>query len=320
MAPASNRIRNCWRNWRRAAVWSATRRKCWRGPAIPPASSRCCSDSAFPTPKSRRHVRRSFGWLSKLAGACGGNHILQPQTSGNRRGQYFQRQVKGQAGSLLFLANGRNIFPVGCNRPLPAPPEAPSAWVYSGASRLPGALASAPEGLYDAALALTRALGLKGLNGIDFVSNGKQWWLLELEIQQYPTATLELWDKAPMPSLFKLHCEACRGRLPASLPGLAGSLTSAVVYGAENAYASRSASSGRWCSNLPAAGSVIEAGQPLCTVLAAGENRLVSEHWAGELRLSILRHLSRLQPCQPPLHIDASTTSLLQPAGMPAWS
>ena len=269
---------------------------------------------------------RSFNWLSKQAGACGGGHILPASVSGTRPGRYFQRQVEGQAGSLLFLANGREIRPVGCNRALPAAPEAPSAWAYSGASRLAGESSACPGGLLDAALALTRALGLKGLNGIDFVVNGNDWWLLELNPR--PTATVELWDVAPMPSLFRLHIQACRGRLPASLPKLRGGLTSAVVYSGETLRIPDGFFWPDWCSDLPEDGSVIAAGEPICTVLAAGENRFVSEHWAGELRQSVLRRLSRLQPCELPLRDGARAPSLPPllppllppPAGKPAWA
>lgn len=273
---------------------------------------------------------RSFNWLSKLAGACGGTHILLASACGNRPGGYFQRQAEGQAGSLLFLANGRDIRPIGCNRALPAPPEAPSAWAYSGASRLTGDSPACPDGLLDAALALTKTLGLKGLNGIDFVVNGDDWRLLELNPR--PTATVELWDVAPMPSLFRLHIQACRGRLPASLPKLRGGLASAVVYSGETLRVPGSFFWPDWCSDLPEDGGVIAAGEPVCTVLAAGENPVVAEHWASELRQSVSRRLSRLHPCELP-HRDGARVPSLPPllpallppqlsplAGKPAWA
>ncbi len=265
---------------------------------------------------------RSFNWLSKLAGACGGTHILLASATGNRAGGYFQRRIEGQAGSLLFLANGRDIRAVGCNRALPAPAEAPSAWAYSGAARLAGDARGCPDGLLDAALALTRALGLVGLNGIDFVVDGRDWWLLELNPR--PTATVELWDVAPMPSLFRLHVQACRGRLPASLPPLRGGLASAVVYSGETLRVPKCFFWPDWCSDIPQDGGVIAPGEPVCTVLAGGENHFVAGHWASELRQSILRRLSRLQPAHSPLRDDAGASSLpplLPPlAGKPAWA
>lgn len=261
---------------------------------------------------------RSFNWLSKLAGACGGTHILLASACGKRAGSYFQRQAEGQSCSLLFLANGREIRPIGCNRALPAPPEAPSAWAYSGATRLTGDARAFPDGLLDAALALTRALGLIGLNGIDFVVHGNNWQLLELNPR--PTATLELWDVAPMPSLFRLHIQACRGRLPVSLPNLRGSLASAVVYGGETLRIPAGFVWPDWSSDHPEAGSVIAAGEPICTVLAGGQDSHVAEHWAGEFRKSIVRRLNRLQTGRAPHRDELEIVSRARPADQPAWT
>jgi predicted ATP-grasp superfamily ATP-dependent carboligase len=263
-------------------------------------------------------------WLSKQSGACGGSHILPASTIGEHPGRYFQRHIQGQSGSLLFLANGREICPVGFNLPLPPPPEAPNAWAWSGAARLAGRLPSQGDALLVAAHRLTQALGLRGINGIDFILDQRGWKLLELNPR--PTATLELWDIAPMPSLLKLHVQACRGRLPNSLPSLPGSLAVAVVYAGEHVTIPAAFGWPDWCSDLPAAGSRIAPGEPICTVRAAGENNAVATFWAEELRSSILRRLRRIQahdvlvqrreraallPTQPQSH---------QTAADPAWA
>jgi len=234
------------------------------------------------------------GWLAKQAGACGGGHILPASLSGDHSGRYFQRHINGQAGSLLFLANGREICPVGFNLPLPAPPEAPNAWAYSGAARLADGLPSQGDELLVAARRLTQALGLRGINGIDFMLDQRGWKLLELNPR--PAATLELWDVAPMPSLLRLHVQACLGRLPNSLPSLPGSLAMAVVYAGERITIPAAFVWPDWCSDLPAAGSLIAACEPICTVRAAGENNAIATHWAEQLRSSILHRLRQLQP------------------------
>lgn len=264
----------------------------------------------IPHPEVRyTRPRRALGWLSKQAGACGGTHIqpVLPNTDG--AGRYFQRQVQGQSCSLLFLANGHTIFPVGFNRPLPPPPEAPGPWAYSGAARLGGETSRDFAALLDAARALTSALGLKGLNGIDVMIDQRDWKLLELNPR--PTATMELWDVAPMPSLFDLHVQACQGVLPTSLPNLQGCLASAVVYAGETLQIPSDFVWPDWCSDLPAAGSVISPGEPVCTVLAAGDSVTVAEYWAGEFRRSILRRLSSFQ---------ARDFSLSNTTEEPAWA
>lgn len=260
-------------------------------------------------------------WLSKQAGGCGGSHILPATVSGDQAGRYFQRHINGQPGSLLFLANGRDICPVGFNLLLPPPPEAPSAWAYSGAARLTSGLPRQGDALLAAARRLTQTLGLRGLNGIDFMLDQNGWKLLELNPR--PTATLELWDVAPMPSLLSLHVQACRGRLPDALPSLAWSMAMAVVYAGEQLAIPASFVWPDWCSDLPAAGSLIAAGEPICTVRAGGENSAVAARWAEELRRSILR---RLHPIQPRDVLAQRRSNAVQPpqtpltAAEPAWA
>ena len=266
-------------------------------------------------------------WLSKQAGACGGSHILPASACGDQAGRYFQRyfqrHIQGQPASLLFLANGSEIYPVGFNLPLPPPPEAPNAWAWSGAARLAGGLPSQGDALLVAARRLTQALGLRGINGIDFILDQRGWKLLELNPR--PTATLELWDVAPMPSLLKLHVQACQGRLPTSLPSLPGSLAVAVVYAGEQVSIPAGFVWPDWCSDLPTAGSLIAPGEPICTVRAAGENNAVATHWAEELRRSILRRLRSTQahdPIQPQAVRTAhpANSQPLQTAAEPAWA
>jgi predicted ATP-grasp superfamily ATP-dependent carboligase len=262
-------------------------------------------------------------WLSKQAGACGGSHILPASASGDHPGRYFQRHIQGQTGSLLFLANGREVCPVGFNLPLPPPPEAPNAWAWSGAARLAGSLPSQGDAPLAAARRLTQALGLRGLNGIDFILDRRGWKLLELNPR--PTATLELWDVAPMPSLLNLHVRACQGHLSDELPSLPGSLAMAVVYAGEQLSIPADFIWPDWCSDLPAAGSRIAAGEPICTVRAAGDNSAVAAHSAEQLRGSILRRLRRTQAheSRQPQAVRTAhpTTSPTFPsAADPAWA
>lgn len=208
-------------------------------------------------------------WLSKRAGACGGLHVRPAaERPDAEAGRYYQRRAAGVAWSLLFLADGVEALPVGFNRLLAAPPEAPSPWCYAGARRQAAGPAGWAEAAVAAARALTRDLGLRGLNGIDFMASPRHWALLELNPR--PTATVELWDEAPMPPLFGLHLDACRGQLPEALPGLAGGRAAAVVYAGADIRVPPGFAWPAWCADLPEAGSRIRAGDPVCTVHAEG--------------------------------------------------
>lgn len=232
------------------------------------------------------------GWLSKLAGACGGTHVKYASASAEgQAGRYFQRQITGKDYSFLFLANGREICPVGFNQPLVAPLQAPGLWSYSGATRLNAGPTGITEAVLDAARSLTIELGLVGLNGLDFIVTHDSWVLLELNPRA--PATLELWDVAPLPPLFDLHIEACNGRLPALLPQPSGSRAVAVVYAETTSYTHAAFAWPSWCADLPRVGSLIESGNPLCTVHSEGGDTASARQQAMDRRREILNQLTR---------------------------
>lgn len=232
------------------------------------------------------------GWLSKQAGACGGSHVrFIPSSSEDDEGRYFQRQATGKEWSFLFLANGQEICPVGFNQALITPQQASGNWSYAGATRQdvgPDGIANEVE---HAAQALTKKLGLVGLNGLDFIVTGSGWVLLELNPR--PPATLELWDVYPLPPLFNLHLQACNGRLPAKLPQPSGSMAVAVVYADFQSYTHTDFIWPSWCADLPWEGSVIEVGNPLCTVRAEGLDASSARQRVLDRRREIQNQLTR---------------------------
>jgi predicted ATP-grasp superfamily ATP-dependent carboligase len=233
------------------------------------------------------------GWLSKQAGACGGTHVrLASAVPEDTIGRYFQQQIIGEEWSFLFLAVGRHICPVGFNQPLSTPPEAPGHWSYAGATRMNAGPAGMGDAVMEAARVLAAKLGLVGLNGIDFIVTRTGWMLLELNPR--PTATLELWDMPLLPSLFDLHIEACRGQLPKRLPTPDGSMTVAVVYARTRTPIPADFAWPDWCADVPWAGSVIEAGEPVCTVRAEAADATSAHHRALGRQQEILEQRDRV--------------------------
>lgn len=232
------------------------------------------------------------GWLSKQAGACGGSHVRWiPSSAEDDAGRYFQRHVTGEAWSFLFLANGEEICPVGFNHALVTSEQVSGNWSYTGATRLhagPDGIASEVE---QAARTLTKTLGLVGLNGLDFIVTHSGWVLLELNPR--PPATLELWDVYPLPPLFNLHLQACQGQLPASVPRPSGSMAVAVVYADVQSYTHTDFIWPSWCADVPWEGSVIEVGEPLCTVRADGLDARSAQLRVLDRRRDIQNQLTR---------------------------
>ena len=246
----------------------------------------------FPTTQMSRPADTS-GWLSKQAGACGGSHVsFIPSSSEDDNGRYFQRHIPGIEWSFLFLANGQDTCPIGFNQALINPQQASGDWSYTGSIRLnngPEGIASQVE---QAAQMLTQKLGLVGLNGLDFIVNGSEWTLIELNPR--PPATLELWDVSPTPPLFNLHIDACNGLLPsAKLTQPSGCMAIAVVYANIDSHVHTDFIWPSWCSDLPWGGNVIKAGDPLCTVRAEGLDTLTVSQRALGRRQDIVDQLAR---------------------------
>lgn len=217
---------------------------------------------------SLRPPAAADGWLVKTVGASGGVHVrpARPGERGDPAG-YFQRRVDGTSASLLFLADGQRARVVGFNE-LWTRDAGDAPFAYAGAinrvtlsRRLRARIAADVDALVD-------ALGLVGLNGMDFIACGDDYRVLE--INPRPTATIDLHDDHHGGSLFDLHLRACRGELPGVLPASKAVRAHAVVYAPAALRLNASHAFPDWCSDLPAGPADFAPGLPVCMVHASG--------------------------------------------------
>jgi predicted ATP-grasp superfamily ATP-dependent carboligase len=210
------------------------------------------------------------GWLVKQAGGAGGVHVRAAGRSArSRRSRYFQRFVAGRVLSALFVADGRDVRPIGMNEQWAAGADCPRRpFSFGGALSDASVPAAARAQVEDWCARLAERVGLVGLNGLDFVLDdaGRPHCL---EINPRPTATAELYDSRALGGLFAWHVEACDGRLPT------GCLESGPVRGQQIVYASSPLTLApvcwpSWVTDRPAIGAPFAAGAPVCTVHAAG--------------------------------------------------
>ncbi len=236
----------------------------------PSAFAELLTDLRVPHPRLfARAAPAGIRAVAKRAGASGGSHVRFAETvSGGER--YLQEFVPGRAVSALFFGNGRNARLVGFSEQWCAPtPDMP--FRFGGAAgplRLDPALEAEIGHALDA---ITGATGLVGMASADLIVDSERWWLIE--INPRPGATLDLFDRAPLPPLLRLHRAACAGDLP-DLP-LTTSDTFGGAQGAAILYADRPVVIGAeplpdWTADRPAAGIRIPTGAPVCTVFAAG--------------------------------------------------
>lgn len=223
------------------------------------------------------------GWLVKRIGGCGGTHV-RPVRAGEIHSpeDYFQRRVAGTFASVLFVADGRETRVVGFNETwVRALGDTPFA--YAGAINR---LALSPGMRRRISRDLDRiagALGLVGLNGMDFVITGNEYRVLE--INPRPTATIDLHDDHAAGSLFDLHVRACAGSLPGDLQVSAVVRAHAVVYMPAGRRGARKIDFPPWCRDLPSSAGDLRPGMPACTVNASGRR-------VAEVRRQIRRRRS----------------------------
>lgn len=216
-----------------------------------------------------RHRRpaRPDGWLVKRPGGAGGAHVRLAGAWRPPADAYYQRREPGRTLSVLFLANGERALILGANRQWTATARPDRPFLYGGAVGgvpLPSAVERDIHRRLDALVAAT---GLVGLNGLDFILQGRCW--LALELNPRPTATMELYDPDYARGLFEWHRRACLGALPNRPAAPRARRAHAVVFAAAPGRAS-GVSFPAWCRDVPMPGARFDRGQPVCTVHAAG--------------------------------------------------
>ena len=221
------------------------------------------------------------GWLVKDARGCGGWHIrraaLRPEPVAAHH--YFQREMQGAPMSATFVANGSDACVLGFNQ-LIVRRFGTRPFVYCGvvgAVPLPGAVA----GRISAAVrSLAAAFSLRGLGSLDFMLDGDE--LGVLEINPRPPASMVLYGKSCFHGatlgLVAAHVLAC---LQGELPKLSKPIVNDTLQGSEIIFARRpfllTETAARrlaecGCHDLPVAQTRFEAGDPLCSVSASGAN------------------------------------------------
>jgi len=257
------------------------------------------------------------GWLLKHAASCGGKGVIPADAGAVLEAErvtapdaYFQRHVAGAVVSAIFIADGRDARIIGFNRLFcDAAPQRP--YQYAGAIAWTGQSSEQQQIIRGWIGRLTRALELRGSNGVDLVLptpagpasdlsrsdaplSDRHPLLLELNAR--PTATLDLHAERLPGGAVYCHMEACDGRLPA-MPSYEQATASRTLRGVRVSYARRPLTTRQcdwpeWCRDRPVPGTRIGAGEPVCSVYAEGTGAAGVERLLRRRAASILHSLA----------------------------
>ncbi len=238
------------------------------------------------------------GWLAKRRGGAGGSHVVTSHIVTSHvaaastarwrsaKGRiYFQERVEGRPVSALFAGTGTSARVLGFSEQWAAPTSR-AKWRYGGAAR-PAELSQDLEArLTDTVERVAQCFDLKGLGSADFLVNGGDFYLLE--INPRPGATLDIFDSEAEP-LLRIHLEAVLdNRLPTALRNLQAAAASAIVYATEPITVSQTMIWPDWTADRPRIGERIDKDRPICTVWARSRTKVEARRRVDERIESIL--------------------------------
>lgn len=270
-------------------------------------------------------------WLLKPLDRGGGHGILElPQEKGvapalisslRDPSRYIvEEYISGIPASVTFLADAGQTVVLGTSRQLPGLQELRNhLFTYVGnivpldPSFLTG-FRTFEEDLIRISQHLASVFGLKGVNTLDFIVNSRGIWVLELNPRW--SASVELIEKWRGERLFPHHIAACKAkgqnqfpsggnnRKPLHKPGLPGFWGKSVVYAQSSFQVTADLDIQslyeQGVRDIPPAGTRLESGQPICTVLsgaasdaACWQSLQLKSEWArkvfGDIKSSAAR-------------------------------
>jgi predicted ATP-grasp superfamily ATP-dependent carboligase len=204
----------------------------------------------------------------------GRQYVVKPKKSGGGvgitrlSGCVVQKFVKGKDYSVSFLGDGVAAEVVSVNEQLMGKKEfgAREFWYCGNITPVPF------EDMHSMCMKLVKEFKLKGSCGLDFVvKNGSVYMM---EVNPRPQATLELVEKVFNVNMFVLHENAVNGRLQ-SIPDPKRVWGKAIVYAEQDITMPDTTEwlYHEWIKDVPHAFEHIRKSNPVCTVLADGQNR-----------------------------------------------
>lgn len=197
-------------------------------------------------------------WLIKPVSHVGGVGIRR-SNQGAHANEYYQRFCSGQAGSVLFCADGRCVRLIGFHRQWPVNQE---NFAFAGIMRdqlLPEIEQDRVAGWLEQ---LVSYYHLEGLGSLDFIWDGRQCYFLEVNLR--PPASVMLY---PELDLIGAHI---LGELPTQIKD-SSIRAMQIVYVPQDCQLKPLVQWPEWSFDRPENNACIQAGQPICSIMAHGK-------------------------------------------------
>jgi uncharacterized protein len=249
-----------------------------------------CSAYEMLTPKTAfKRPIRTLGWVSKQLGASGGAHIkpLLPLDLPSQLPVYYQKVTDGTPISCLFLADGVHAEVIGFSEQWCAS-TALSPYRYGGAVSHASLSQHCKKAITAFIQIISFKLGLRGINSIDFLVDDD--YVYALEINPRLSATLDLYT-AKQGNYFASHIKACQVQL-SDWPSVKGvSRAHQIIYTRQAIKTPANMNWPDWVCDIPQPDIDIEAGAPLCTVVAEAHTAHAAKQMVLERAASLRQEL-----------------------------
>ena len=231
------------------------------------------------------------GWLMKFGCSEGGKGVCLPGKTQQRGRKYFQRRIASPGYSALFLANGTDFSIIGFNQ-LEQISNTKRPFLFQGARNGAQMEQDQIRQITKSLTYLVQKTGFKGLGSLDFVLDEKGF-PQTLEINPRPSATLGLFDASFKEGLVKAHIDACEGKSLPPSQELVEFKAFRVILATKELRISPAFEWPVWSTDQPIDGSVIQAGEPLCTIHADAKDGLTLENRLNQREAEIILRLGR---------------------------
>lgn len=219
-------------------------------------------------------------WLYKDLAGYGGQSIQAAVASIERENGYYQAWAQGRSASVCFLANGEQAIMLNINEQINLDNRFQLAQIQT-----PIQLSHTLEqSLQHSINSITKATVLKGLCSLDVIIDGDEFSILEVNPRFSASAELNSYQA----QLFQWHLNAVAGKLPTLPIQKIDTVRFLAFYYAEKD--SVICAQPIWpdsCHDLPAAGSQIIKGAPVCTIIVKADNHADCEAALTEQRFLI---------------------------------